>query len=142
MSFVFVGYFTFFYTLHITSVSPCWCSVPMSYPTLCNPMNCRMPGFPVLPYLSKFPQTHGHWVDDAIQPSHPQSLTSPTPLNLSQHQGFFQWLSSLHQVARVLIIFSIDWFDLIAAEGTLKSLLQHQNSKASILRCSAFIVGP
>ena len=141
MSFVFVGYFTFF-ILSVSLLYPLVDVQSLCHIQLCNPMDCRMPGFPVLPYLSKCPQTHGHWVGDAIQPSHPQSLTSPPPLSLSQHQDLFQWLSSLHQVARVLIIFSIDWFDLIAAEGTLKSLLQHQNSKASILRCSTFIVGP
>ena len=82
----------------------------------------------------------------AIQPSHPQASPSPWALNLSQHQGLFQWVSSLHQVAKVfelqfsispfseyswLISFRIDWFDLLAVQGTLKSLLQHHSSKAS-----------
>ena len=58
--------------------------------------------FPVLHSLPKFAQTHIHWVGDAIQPSHPLSLLSPPALNLSQHQGLFQWVSSLHQVAKGL----------------------------------------
>ena len=58
--------------------------------TLCDPMDCRMPGFPVLHYLPEFVQTHVHWVDDVIQPSHPLSSTSPPTLNLPQHQGLFQ----------------------------------------------------
>ena len=73
-------------------------------------------------------------IDDAIQPSHPLSPPSPSALNLSQHQDFFQWVGSLHQVAKVysgLISFRIDWFDLLAFQGTLKSFLQHNSSKAS-----------
>ena len=65
-------------------------------------MDCRMSGFPTLHYLPEFAQTHVHWVGDAIQPSHPLSSPSPLALNLSQHQGLFQRLSSLHQVAKVL----------------------------------------
>ena len=92
------------------------------------------------------------WVGDAIQSSH--SLLSPSPaLNLSQHQGLFKWVSSLHQVAKYwtisfnispsnehpgLISFRMDWFNLRVVEGTFKSLLQHHSSKASILWCSAF----
>ena len=66
----------------------CCCSVTKSCPTLCNPMNCCTPGFPVLHYLPEFAQTRVHWVSDAIQPSHPLSLPSPSALNLSQYQGF------------------------------------------------------
>ena len=77
------------------------CSVAKSCLTLCDPMDCRQPGFPVLHHLPKLAQTHVHWVGDAIQPSHP--LLSPSPaLNLSQHQGLFTWVSSSHQVAKVL----------------------------------------
>ena len=65
----------------------CYCSITKSYLTLCNPMDCSMPGFPVLHHLSEFAQTHVHWVSDAIQPSHPLSSPSPPALNLSQHQG-------------------------------------------------------
>ena len=72
----------------------CCCSVGKSCPTLCNPVDCSMPGFPVLHYLSEFAQTHVHWVDDAIKPSHSMSPSSPPVLNLSQHQGLFQWVSS------------------------------------------------
>ena len=65
-------------------------------------MDCSIPGFPVLHYLLEFAQTHIHWVSDAIQPSHPLSPSSPPTLNLSQHQGLFQWISCLHQMAKVL----------------------------------------
>ena len=76
-------------------------SVIQSCPTLCNPLNRSMPGLPVHRQLPEFTQTHVHWVCNAIQPSHP--LSSPSPaLNLSQHQGLFKWVSSLHQVAKVL----------------------------------------
>ena len=71
------------------------CSVAQSCLTLCDLMDCSMPDFPVLPYLLELAQTHVHWVGDAIQPSHP--LLSPSPaFNLSQHQGLFQCVSSLH----------------------------------------------
>ena len=79
-------------------------SVPLSYqlcPTLCDPMDCSMPRFPILHHLPELAQTHAHWVSDCIQPSHP--LSSPSPaFNLSQHQGLSQWVSSLYQVAKVL----------------------------------------
>ena len=81
----------------------CCCSVTTLCPTLCNPMDCNTPVFPVLYYLPEFAQTHVHWVSDAIQPSHPQSSPAPPPaLNLSQHQGLLQWVSSSHQVIKVL----------------------------------------
>ena len=123
--------------------------------TLCNPMDCSMSGLPVLHCLPEFTQTHVHWVGDAIQPSHPLSPPSPPALNLSQHQSLFQWVSSSHQVAKVLelqlqhqsfqwilrmISFRIDWLDLLAVPGTLKSLLQQHKSKASILWHSAFFI--
>ena len=93
-------------------------------------------GFPVLHHLLEFAQTHVHWVGDAIQPSHPLLLPSPPALNLSQHQSLFQWVSSLHQVAKGLEfqlqhqsfqwIFRIDflqdwlvWYPVV--QGTLKS---------------------
>ena len=113
-------------------------------------MDCSRPGLPVLHHLPEFAQTHVLWVDVAIQPSHPLSSTSPPAFNLSQHQGLFQWVSSSHQVAKGLatwcpsneyaglISFRIDWFDLLAAQGTLRSLLQHHSSKESILWCSTF----
>ena len=80
----------------------CCCSVTQSCPTPCDPMDCNMPGLPVHHQLPEFTQIHVHWVSDAIQPSHPLSSPSPPALNLSQHQGLFQWVGSLHQVAKVL----------------------------------------
>ena len=112
-----------------------------------------MPGLSVHHQLLEFTQTHAHQVGDAIQPSNPQS--SPPTFNLSQHQGLFKSVSSSHQVAKVLefhlqhqssneylglVSFRIDWLDLLAVQGTLKSLLQHHSSKASILPRSAFFI--
>ena len=77
-------------------------SVTQSCPTLCNPMDCSMPGLPVHRQLLKFTQSHVHWVGDAIQPSHPLSSLPPPAFNLSQDQGLFKWVSSSHQVAKVL----------------------------------------
>ena len=118
----------------------------------CNPMDCSMPGFPVLHRLLELAQTHVLWVDDAIQATHP--LLPPSPaFNPSQHQDLFQWVSSLHQLAEVLelqlqsfheysglISFRIDWFDFLAVQRTLKRLLQHHSLKASVLRCLAFFM--
>ena len=81
---------------------PQFSSVTPSCPTLCDPMDCSTPGFPVHHQLPELAQTHVHWVSDAIQPSHPLSSPSPPAFNLSQPQGLFQWVSSLHQVAKVL----------------------------------------
>ena len=112
-----------------------------------------MPGLPVHHQLLESTQTHVYPVGDAVQPSHPPSSPSPPALSLSQHQGPFQWVSSLHEVAEVLefqlqhqssnehpglISFRMDWSDLLEVWGTVKSLLQHPSSKASILQCSAF----
>ena len=130
-------------------------SVAQSCPTLCDPMKCSTPGLPVHHQLLESIQTHVHCVGDAIQPSHPLSSFSPPALNLSQHQGLFQWVSSPHQVAKVLEFqlqhqslqwtprttsFRTDSLDLLAVQGTLKGLLQHHSSKASVLRCSAFFI--
>ena len=130
-------------------------SVTQLCPTVCNPMNCSMPGLPVHHQLLESTQTHVHRVGDAIQLSHPLSSPSPPALNLSQHQGLFKWISTLHQVAKYcsfsfnispsnehprLISFRMDWLDLLAVQGTLKSLLQHHSSKAPILRGSAFFL--
>ena len=104
---------------------------------LCYPMDFSMPGFPVLHYLLEFAQTHIHWLGDANQPSQPLSSPSPPVLNLSQHQGLFQWVSvmwpkywsltiSPFNEYSGLISFRIDWFDRLAVQGILKSLLQHQ----------------
>ena len=70
--------------------------------TLCNPMDSSMPGLPVHHQLPEPTQTHVHCISDAIQPSHPLLSPSPPAFNLSQHQGLFQWVGSLHQVAKVL----------------------------------------
>ena len=130
-------------------------SVAQSCPTLCDPMDCNMAGFPVHHQLPELAQIYVHQVGDAIQPSHPLLSPSPPAFNLSQNQGLFQWVCSLHQVAKVLefsfsisssneysglISFKIDWFDLLAVQGTLKSLLQYHTSKASVLPCSAFFM--
>ena len=77
-------------------------SVAQSCPALCNPMDCSTPGLPVYHQLLELTQTHVHLVSDTIQPSHPLSFPSPPALNLSQHQGLFEWVSSSHQVAKVL----------------------------------------
>ena len=115
-------------------------------------MNCSMPGLAVHHQLLKFTQTHVHRVGDAIQPSHPLSSPSPLAPNPSQHQSLFQWVNSSYEVAKYwsfsfsispsneysgLISFRMDWLHLLAVQGTLKSLLQHHSSKASILRRSA-----
>ena len=109
-------------------------------------MDCSTPGFPVCQQLPELVQTHVHWVNDGIQPSHPLLSPSPPAFNLSQHQGLVQWVSSSHQVAKILelqlqlISFRTDWFYLLAVLGTLKSLLQQHSSKASILQHSAFFI--
>ena len=118
-------------------------------------MGCSTLGFPVYHQLPELTQTHVYRLGDAIQPSHPLSFPSPPAFNLSQHQGLFKWVSSSHQVAKVLefqlqhqsfheywvlISFRMDWLDLLAVQGTLKSLLQHHTSKASILRHSTFFI--
>ena len=77
-------------------------SISQSCPTLCDPINCSTPGLPVHHQPPEFTQTHVHWVGDALQPSHPLSSPSPPALNLSQHQGLFKWVSSSHQVAKIL----------------------------------------
>jgi len=81
---------------------PQFSSVAQSCPTLCDPINHSTPGLPVHYQLLESTQTHIHWVGDAIQPSHPLSSPSPPALNLSQHQGLFKWVSSSHQVAKIL----------------------------------------
>ena len=116
-------------------------------------MNRSTPGLPVHHQLLEFTQTHVHRVSDAIQPSHPLSSPSPPAPNPSQHQSLSNestlhmrwpkyWSFSFSIITSKeipgLISFTMDWLDLLAVQGTLKSLLQHHSSKASILRCSAF----
>ena len=111
-------------------------------------MDCRTPGFPVHRQLQELAQIHVHWVSDAIQSSHPiipfsscfQSFpaSGSFPMNLffaSDGQSIGAWASAS---ALPMISFRIDWFDVLAVQGTLKSLLQHHSSKASIFQCSAF----
>ena len=80
----------------------CCHSAAQSCLTLCDRTDCSMPGFPVLHYCPEFAQTHVPWVSDAIQPSHLLSFLYPPAFNFSQHQGLFQWVSSLHEVAKAL----------------------------------------
>ena len=87
---------------HIKHTVDQFSSVTQSCPTVCNPMNCSMPGLPVHRQLPEFTQTHVHWIGDAIQPSHPLSSPFPPASNPSQHQGLFQWVNSSHEVAKVL----------------------------------------
>ena len=118
-------------------------------------MDFSTPALPVHQQLPEFTQTHVHWVSDVIQPFQPLLFPVPPTFNISQHQGLFQGVRSSHQVTKYwsfsfricpsnecsgLISFRMDWLDLHAVEGTLKSLLQHHSSKASILWYSAFFI--
>ena len=113
-------------------------------------MDCSTPGFPVLHHLPELAQTLSWWCHPTISSS--VALFSSCPQSFPA-SGLFQWVGSSHQVAKVLelqcqslneysglISFRIDWFDLLAVQGTLKSLFQHHNSKPSILWHSAFFV--
>ena len=115
----------------------CCCSVAQSCPTLCDSMDCSMPGLPVPHHLLEFAQVHVHCIGDPIQPSHPLMLPSHSALNLSQHQGLFQWVSRLLRWPKYcsfsfsispsneysgLISLKINWFDLLAVQDTLRSL--------------------
>ena len=111
-------------------------------------MDCSTPGFPVHHHLPELAQIHIHGVGDAIQPSRPLLFPSPLVFNLSQHlcirwpkDGSFSLSLSPSNEYSALISFRIDWFDLLAVQGTLKSLLQHHSSKASILQLS-LLYGP
>ena len=128
-------------------------SVARSCPILCDPKDCSMPGLPVHHQLLEFIQTHVHWVSDAIQPSHPLlSLLHPpsifpiirvfsneTVLHIrwAKYWGFSFSISPSSEYSG-LVSFRMDWLDLLAVHGTLKSLLQHQSSKASVLQHSDF----
>ena len=120
--------------------------------TLCNPIGCSIPGFPVLYHLMELAQTHVHWVSDAIQPSCCLSSPSPPAFNLSQHQGLsalrimwprywsFSFSISPSNKYSGLISFRIEWFDHLAVQGTLQSLLQDHSSKTSVLQFSTFFM--
>ena len=142
----------FFSFPHFESVQ--FSLVAQSCLTLWSPMNCCIPGLPVHPQLLELAQTHVHWVGDTTQPSHPLSSPSPPALNLSQNQGLFKWVSSSHQLAKVLELqlqhhsvlpmnirdwFPLGWTSWISLQSkVLSSLLQHHSSNASILWHSAF----
>ena len=128
-------------------------SVAQSCLTLCDPMNRSMPGLPVYHQVPEFTQTHVHQVSDAIQPSHPLRPLLPLPSILPSIRVFsnestlrrrwpkywsFSFNISPSKEHPGLIAFRMDWLDLFAAHGTVKSLLQHHSSKASILQRSAF----
>ena len=117
-------------------------------------MDCSSPGFSVLHHLPEFAQTHVCRVNDGVQPSRPLSSPSLPALNVPQHQWKIEsvlrirwpkyWSFSFNispsNEYSGLIYFRMDWLDLLAVQGTLRSLLQHHSSKASILRCSAFFM--
>ena len=133
-------------------------SVQFSCPVMSDSLRPHEPQHSRPPCPSPTPEVHpnpcplSRWCH---LPSHPLLSPSPTAFNLSQHQSLFKWVSSSHQVAKVLefhfnispsneysglISFRMDWLDHLAVQGTLKSLLQHHSSKASILWCSAFFI--
>ena len=158
LTFFFLSQMLFYIVEFISTVqysSVHFSSVTQSCPILCDPMDCSMPGFPVHHQLPEPAQTHVHRVGDAIQPSHALLSPSPPAFNLSQHQSLFNELVlcirwpkywsfsfsiSLSNEYSGPIAFRIDWLDLLAVQGTLKSLLQHHSSKASILQHSAFFI--
>ena len=130
-----------------------FCSVTESCLIPCDPMSCSTPGLPVHHQLPEFTQTHIHLVSDTIQPSHPLSsllLLPPIPPSIRvfsnestlRMRGPKYWTFSFRIIPSKeilgLISFRMDWLDLLAVQGTLKSLLQHHSSKAAILRHSAF----
>ena len=130
-------------------------SVTQLCPTLCDPMNHTTPGFPVHHQLPEFTQTHVHWVGDTIQPSHPLLFPLLLPSNFPSIRVFSNESTLLNRWPKYwsfsfsispfnehsgLISFRMDWLDLLAVKGTLKSLLQHHSSKASILWFSALFM--
>ena len=124
---------------------------PHSHVQLCDTMDCSTPGLSVPCHLPKFAQVHVHCICDAVQPSHPLTPSSPSVCNLSQHQGLSKvsaahtrgpkyWCFSISPSSEYsgLISLKIDWFDLHAVQGSLRSLPQNHSLKASILWHSAF----
>ena len=137
--------------MEFTSVQ--FSSIAQSCLTLCDPMNRSTPGLPVHHQLPEFTQTHVHLVSDAIQPSHPRLsllLLPPIPPSIRVFSNdltlLMRWPNYWNFSFSIipsnehpgLISFRMDWWDLLAVQGTLKSLLQHHSSQASILRHSAF----
>ena len=142
---------------YIVHLCCCCCSVANLCPTLCDPMNCTS-GFPVLPYLPEFAQTHVHWVNDVIQLSHPPSspllllpsifhsirvFSNDSVLHIRwpKYWSFSFSLSPSNEYSG-LISFRMDWLDLLAVQETLKSLLQHHSSKASVASVLSFLYSP
>ena len=130
------------------------CSVAKSWPTLCNPMDCSTPGLPVLHHLPEFAQTHVHWLREPsnhlvlcrlllLLPSIFPSIRVFSNESVLCIRWLKYWSFSISPSNEYsgLIYFSIDWLDLLAVQGTLKSHLQHHSSKASILSCY-FLYGP
>ena len=107
---------------------------PQFCPTLCNPMDCSTPGFPVLHCLPEFAQTHVHWVNDAIQPSHLLSPPSPPAFTLSQHQGLFQWVDSFTSGVQ-----SIGTVGLVDCSLSIK--LSSKRGLASWLKLPSWVTG-
>ena len=129
-------------------ISACHCSVAQLCLTLCDPMGCSTPGFPVLHQLPELAQTQVRRVGDAIQPSPPLLSPSPPAFSLSSESVLIRWpnywsfsfsINPSNEYSE-LISFRMDWLDLLTVQETLKSLLQHHNSKAPILWCSAFFI--
>ena len=124
-------------------------AVAQSCPPLCNPMDCSTQGFPVHHQLPELAQTHVHWVRDAIQPSYHLLSLSPPVFDLSQHQGLFQWVSSLHQVAKVLELqlqhLSVQWIfrtdntSKVKMQSHLKYIYREKARDAFDLHCSSLI---
>ena len=132
-----------------TKKSGC-CSFAQSCPSLCDPMDCSTPGLPVHHYLLAFAQTHVHWTDDAIRPSHPLLLPSPPALNLSQHENLYQWVSSSNQMAKVLEfqlqhqsfqqIFRVDFLWNWQVWSPCSPRDSQESSSTPQLECSAFFM--
>ena len=122
----------------------CCCSVAQSCLTLCDPMDCSTTGLPVFHHLPEFAQVHVHCVSDAIQPSHPLIPSSLSALDLFPASGTFLvrclFASGNHKSgASGLNSLKIDQFELLAVQGTFRSVLQHHSSKTSVHRRSAFL---
>ena len=117
----------------------CCCSVTKSCPTLCDPMDCSTRGFPVLYCLSELPQTHVHCLPSVFPSIKVFSNESALHIRWPKFWSFSFSVSPSNEYSG-LISFRIVWLDLLAVQGTLKSLLQHHSSKASILQCSAFFM--
>ena len=141
--------------IHLLFLVFCCCQVTKSWLTLCDPMDCSNPCFPVSHQLLEFAQVHVHLIGDTIQPSHPLQPSSSFAFKFSQNQVFsnelpvcitwpkywsFSFSISPSNEYSGLISLRIDWFDLLGFRGTLKSLLQQRNSKTSIIWCSAFFM--